>query len=148
MITLDYRIHSSPPTGTDLRHVGQSELHYDEFLGDIVFRVNGADMSAQWGWIPIVDFAACLHRIGEELQARHCESFEFTESEHRIDFKLTDDMLEIGATYAVSSACVGLNEFRQKTGEFLRRVLDDLSRANPTLNGNEYFQLLYPRSDS
>ena len=62
----------------DLRDKGESELYCDQFLGDIIFRVDGSNMSASWGWIPIIDFAVCLSRIAEELQPSQTESFDFT----------------------------------------------------------------------
>jgi len=57
----------------DLRDVGETELHYDQFLGDVVFRVDDLDVSALWGRIPGIDFAACLNRIAEELQPNRKE---------------------------------------------------------------------------
>jgi hypothetical protein len=146
MITLDYAIRNAPSESADLRHLGESELHYDQFLGDIIFRVNGSNMSASWGWIPIIDFAACLSRIAEELQPNQTESFEFTESEHRIDFTMREGLVEIRATYGGDAARVTPDELRQSTQEFLRRVLDDLCARNPSLAANPVVRRLYPKS--
>lgn len=146
MVTLDYVIHSAPPASADLRDVGESELHYDHFLGDIIFRVNDSDMSASWGWIPIIDFAACLNRIAEELQPNQTESFEFTESEHRIDFTMRGGTVEIHATYGGDPVQVTRDELRRSTREFLRRVLDDLTESNPSLAANAVIRRVYPKS--
>lgn len=146
MITLDYTIRSAPPAGTDLRDVGESELHYGQFLGDVVFRVDGSDMSAPWGWIPIIDFAVCVSRIADELQPNHTESFEFTESEHRIDFTMRESAVEIRATYGGVPVQVTRDDLRRSTREFLRRVLDDLSAKHPSLAENAVVRRLYPKS--
>jgi len=146
MIVLDYMIRSAPPLSADLRDLGESELQYDRFLGDIIFRVDGSDMSASWGWVPIIDFAACLSRIADALQPNVTESFEFTESEHRIDFTLREGTVEIHATYGGDSARVNSDELRRSAREFLKRVLDELSAAYPSLAGNAVIRRLYPNS--
>ncbi len=146
MITLDYAIRSAPAANTELRDVGESELHYDLFLGDIIFRADDSDMSAPWGWIPVIDFAACLSRIAEGLQPNETKSFEFTESEHRIDFTMREGMIEIRATYSDQAVRVTRDELRRSTREFLRRVLDDLSARHPSLTANRAIQRLYPKS--
>jgi hypothetical protein len=147
MIVLDYTIRSVPSPKADLRHVSESELHYDLFLGDITFRVDGFDISTSWGWVPVIDFAACLHRIAEELQPNQSESFEFTESEHRIEFKLQNNEVEIRATYGTGSAAnVSRDELRRSTREFLRRVLDELGAKYPSLAENMTIRRLYPES--
>jgi len=146
MITLDYTVRSAPTASADLRDVGESELHYDQFLGDIIFRVDSSDMSASWGWIPVIDFAACLNRIADELQPNRRESFEFTESEHRIDFTMREDIVEVHATYGGDLALVTRDELRRSTREFLRRVLDELSAKYPSLAANAVIRRLYPKS--
>jgi len=62
MITLDYRLSPLPGDRTDreLVSASESELRYSLFLGDVVFRVGDADFSANWGWVPVLDFALGL----------------------------------------------------------------------------------------
>lgn len=147
MIVFDYIIWSAPSPSADLRSAGESDLHYDLFLGDITFRVAGSDMSTSWGWVPVIDFATCLHRIAEEMQPNQTESFEFTESEHRIEFELQNGEVEIRATYGTGSAAkVSRDEFRRSTREFLRRVLDELSAKYLSLAENATIRRLYPKS--
>jgi hypothetical protein len=147
MITLDYRLRRSPDAGRDLRAVDESALHYDLFLGDVIFRVDEADMSTSWAWVPIIDFAVCLDRIVSGLEPRETQSFEFTESENRIDFTLLDGTVEIRTTYATSrEARVSVEEFRRATREFLRRMLDDLTTRHATLAQNAYIRRIYPKA--
>lgn len=108
--------------------------------------MGSSDMSASWGWIPIIDFAACLNRIADELQPNQIESFEFTESEHRIDFTMRDDLVEVHTTYGGDPARVTRDELRRSTREFLRRVLDELSAKYPSLAANAVIRRLYPKS--
>ncbi|XXY44056.1 hypothetical protein WME91_29020 [Sorangium sp. So ce269] len=142
MITLDYSINKAPPEGMDLKEVDESELHYDLFLGDIVFRVDGYDLSTRWGWIPVLDFAACVFQISENLQPGVCESFEFTESSHRIDFILNGETVEIRTTYGVPSVYVPHGELRLSTKQFLKRLIEDLSAKYTTLKHNAFIRRL------
>jgi len=146
MITLDYILRGSPHPGSDLEEIDESAIHYDLFLGDIIFRVDELDMSTSWGWIPIIDFAVCLDRIANGLVPRQAQSFEFTESEHRIDFTLRDGTVQIRTTYAAREARASLEEFRHGTREFLRRVLDDLTMRYSTLAQNKYIRRIYPKA--
>src|SRR5688500_9690897 len=98
-ITLGYSLRHEPAPSVDLAGANEQTLHYDLFLGDIVFRVNEIDMSADWGWIPIIDFARCLYHIAKELESGCQDSFEFTESEHRIEFIPQHSDVEIRTTY-------------------------------------------------
>lgn len=148
MITLDYAIREAPPPDRDLAAVDQGTIHYNLFVGDVVFRIGQADMSASWGWIPIIDFAVGLHRIASEIESSGEQSFEFTESESRIDFVLRDQSIEIRSTYAAAEATVSMEEFRSATGAFLRRVLDDLTKRYPGLAHNPYIRQIYPSSSS
>lgn len=144
MITLGYSIEKAPPENIDFREVDESDLHYDLFLGDIVFRVDGSDLNTRWGWVPVLDFAACIFRISEDLQPGACESFEFTESEHRIDFILNGEIVEIRTTYGAPSVYVPHGELRVSAKQFLKRVIDDLGAKYTTLKHNPFIRRLYP----
>jgi hypothetical protein len=146
MIILDYAIRKAPSSNVDLRTASESDLHYDLFLGDVTFKVDDTDLSALWGWIPIIDFAACLHRIADHLVPGDTETFEFTESEQRLDFTLQNGIVEINSTYANATVTMPRDELRRSAREFLKRVLDDLSRAHPGLDENSTVRRLYPKS--
>ena len=64
MIKLDYKIDETDLTADgDLSSSSidsDTKLHYYAFYGDITFIVDGADFSAKWGWVPVLDFAVCL----------------------------------------------------------------------------------------
>jgi hypothetical protein len=82
VLTLDYRLSPrwrAQAAEMDLRSVSAEALHYDLFLGDVVFRSNEADFSAPWDWVPILDFAMSLLRIARQLRTSGSQRFEFTE---------------------------------------------------------------------
>src|SRR4051812_46182723 len=74
-------------TAADLSLIDEMTLRYKTFLGDQKFIAKGTDFSARWGWVPILDFAACLMEITERLKQGESELvFEFTESDSQIHF--------------------------------------------------------------
>lgn len=142
MIQLDYQIGTDWARNlseADLETADESVLRYDAFLGDVIFRADGADFSARWGWIPVLDFAISLQAIVETLataSGNHSEKFEFTESEAHIAFIRDEENVELRADYASETAVVSYVELRAAVESFLRRVVDELVDAYPALSSN------------
>lgn len=141
-LRIDY--HLSPswnrPVGVDWAGVDELSLRYNFFLGDIIFIVYEVDMSARWGWIPILDFALSLDFIVGSL-ARSDESaemFEFTESDSSIHFRRAGDRVVIEASYVEGEAIASYAELRSESRRFFNRVLRDFVRAYPETLGNPF----------
>ena len=83
MITLDYILDPAPNDAeANLAEVDELRLRYDCFPGDVVFVVGAVDLSARWGWVPILDFAVGIKQIADGLGGE--DRFEFTESDATI----------------------------------------------------------------
>jgi hypothetical protein len=120
-----------------LRAATDSELRYDLFLGNVVFRIGDADFSADWGWVPVLDFALGLeHAIGELLRGRRIVEFEFTESERVIQFQRQNDDIVVSASYAPYGADIALGELADAMRSFRKQVIEDLSSRYPALRMN------------
>lgn len=65
-------------------------------LGDVIFIVYEVDLSARWGWVPVLDFALGLDAIVDALAPEGAgdEVFEFTESDATIVFRRDGDKVE------------------------------------------------------
>jgi hypothetical protein len=142
MITLDYLLDTrwaSRNASVDLAGADEMTLRYDVLLGDVIFIVNEADFSAKWGWVPIVDFAACLRYIVHELDERRSaeQIFEYTESDATICFKREGSEVIISANYATGEARVPLNELKTSVDSFVERVNRELCERYPALTRNE-----------
>jgi hypothetical protein len=141
MITLDYDL--SPEwnrrtTEIELRSADETTLRYDCFLGDAVFVVDGADFSARWGWVPVLDFALGLRAIAGGLVSEAEELFEFTESDAAIEFRRQGDTVRIEADYASAAAEVRHVEFSLQAEQFVARVVADLTGRYPDLASNPF----------
>jgi hypothetical protein len=139
MITLDYRLSPLPGDYTDqaLVSAGESELRYRLFFGDIVFRIGDADFSANWGWVPVLDFALGLeHAVRGLLHGKDEAEFEFTESDSTIRFQRDAADVFVSASYAPYRTVVNLEDLLKAARAFRTRVVDDLSLIHPQLGLN------------
>ena len=145
MIELDYQISSSSPerrSSVDLACADEGTLHYELFLGDVCLRVENADFSTDWGWVPVLDFALGLVRVIRSLAPGTCEVFEFTESEASLYFtRSIDDQVVVSANYSSATATVSYGELLNRARGFLRRVVIELQNAYPALTKNPSFDV-------
>jgi hypothetical protein len=139
MITLDYRLSPLPGdrADRDLAAATEGELRYSLFTGDVVFRIDDADFSANWGWVPVLDFALGLEFVTLELWRGEEEAeFDFTESESTIRFRRDGRDVFISASYAPHRAVTHLDDLIGAVRAFRKRVVDDLSSIHPQLRVN------------
>jgi hypothetical protein len=142
MLRLDYSL--SPawkgPAAATLADADESSLRYDCFLGDVTFMVFEVDLSANWGWVPVLDFALSLVSIVDALAVGDGAEglFEFTESDAAISFRRVGDAVEIEASYVPGLARVGYADLRGAAKRFLLRILEDLIGQHPDLGANPF----------
>ena len=142
MIELDYVISPSwnKRTGSVALETADGwVLRYDCFLGDVIFLVHEFDLSARWGWVPILDFALGLDAVvGSLREDAKTEVFEFTESDATIAFRRDHEAVEIEASYVTGMARVAYEDLRTAVRQFAVRVLDDFAREHPELTRNPF----------
>ena len=142
-VYLDYSIDVSRMASVNfLSSASVEELHFDYFLGNVSFIVDGADFSADWGWVPVLDFAISLHRIIRDLHDDRPAVFEFTESDATIKFILSGGRIIISSSYSNTLASVDHAVFSEKTHLFAQKVISDLAAALPVLRQNPHFVLM------
>jgi hypothetical protein len=130
---------------TDWSRVDETTLRYKAFLGDQIFVVNGADFSARWGWVPILDFAACLVAIIKGLEAGESELlFEFTESDAQLQFNGQGENVLITASYSKDKATVRFDELKAAVNLYADRVLSEAVNLHPGLKANRSLASWYP----
>ncbi|MBI2788610.1 MAG: hypothetical protein HYX59_08015 [Elusimicrobia bacterium] len=130
-------------TSIDLSTIGETPLRYDLFLGDITFKVGNCDFSTNWGWVPIIDFMACMKSvIVGLLNDQRLAHFEFTESDAKITFRNSGSMIRIASTYADGSCEVPLEEFIRTVNSESHRLRNELLAKHPGLLANPAFNEL------
>lgn len=142
MVHLDYSLSAAwnASSGVGLAAAEEWVLRYDCFLGDVVFMVYEMDLSARWGWVPVLDFALALDAILDALGAgdEAVELFEFTESDAAISFRSVGDLIEVDASYVPGVATVGYADLRSEAKRFLLRVLEGLINQHEELASNPF----------
>jgi len=127
----------------DMATVEETDLRYYVAQGDVVLGTDQTDLSADWGWIPLVDFALALREIAEALsESEGSETFEFTESEATLQFDRVGDKVVITSSYTPGEVTVPFSDFRKQVDEFARRLDKELLRRHPELGLNPDYQRL------
>jgi hypothetical protein len=142
MIRLDYRIDSSweaknPPI--DLHCADENDLLYGAFPGDITFVIDSIDLSARWGWIPVLDFSRSFLISVLDLETKPNTMFEFTDSEAVISFERNQDVVKISATYTKGIAETSFAHLLSQARQFAQRVFRELVIKYPSLQENPVF---------
>jgi hypothetical protein len=148
MIEISYNLSSSWNATAqimDWAKADETTLRYRAFLGDQIFVVNGADFSAKWGWIPLLDFAAGLVAITRGLVAGEAEvAFDFTESDAHLQFNRQGSNTLITSSYSNATATVPMSELEQAASSYAERVLREAISLYPALKANHSLAGWYP----
>ncbi|MBX7245498.1 MAG: hypothetical protein K1X53_08360 [Candidatus Sumerlaeaceae bacterium] len=143
MIQLDFQIDpswQSSISAISAAEADEAALRYRLVLGDVIFHADSVDFSAQWGWIPLLDFAWSLEEIANQLRAGSMrQEFEFTESDARINFISQPDGISISASFVEGTALVGIEELRDAANDFLIRVMRAAVDSNREFLRNPVF---------
>jgi hypothetical protein len=140
---LDYRLSEKwDEDSTDLSTVTETDLRYYVAPGDVVLQADQTDLSANWGWIPLIDFALALREIAAALAAveEGSETFEFTESEATLKFERQGQEVAISGSYAPGIVRVPLTVFNDQVAQFARRLDAELRVKRPELGRNPVYQ--------
>lgn len=129
----------------DAATIDEIKLRYELFLGDIAFKTNNCDFSTNWGWVPVVDFMACMNSIVIDLlNDARLPYFEFTESDAKITFRNDGSMIHVASTYAEGEFIISLEEFARIVRSETRRLRGELLSLYPRLSANQVFDKLLP----
>ena len=149
-ILLEYTVSkpSSAEAGIDLASADEATLRYNAFPGDVMFGVGDADLSARWGWIPLLDFAAAISNVVDCLEdGSGEETLDFTESDDVIRFARTsDEDIVISATYTSDIGKTTLGELRLAVRTFAKELYADLTDQHPNLKRNPGIVNWYPEA--
>lgn len=151
MLTIKCRLssrHLSKMDSAELSSVNEQALRYDLFLGDVVFTAGACDFSTDWGWVPIVDFVACMDAIVRELlNDARLAHFEFTESDAKITFRNDGSNVRIASTYADGEFSIPMCELAHAVQSETKRLHSELICSYPELRNNPVFEKLISSHD-
>jgi hypothetical protein len=139
---LDYRLSEDwDENSSDLAAADETELRYYAATGDIIVRSDQTDLSARWGWIPLIDFALALRKIADTLTIEEGrEAFEFTESDATLQFDRHGQEMTISGSYAAGEITVLFTVFVDQARDFARRLDAELLAKRPELKLNPVYE--------
>ena len=123
----------------DLAAADEMALRYHHFLGDVRLTVGDVDMSAIWGWIPLLDFAAGLVEVLKSLRSGGRGEVDFTESDARLVIRRDGDTLTIKPSYRPVEADVPYGDFLLAAMEARKVLCAELAARYPELAQNHGF---------
>ncbi len=151
MIELAYKLSDAPESGVfdhNLTKFDETELRYHFFFGDQIILVDGVDFSARWGWVPLLDFAACLVAIVSALSTGEgAQVFEFTESDACLWFERVERDVMLRSNYCDARATVPLTELEQAAWKYAESIVEDAKKRCPQLAADPTLINWYPRRD-
>jgi|SRR6516162_76274 len=120
-----------------------TDLRYRIALGDIILKEGEVDLSAPWGWIPLIDFVVGVRDLVHSLKTDGNEAeFEFTESEALLRFRRKGSKLAITASYANGEAVVPIPTLIEHLKRFEDDLRAELLTRYPELRRNPHFRKL------
>jgi hypothetical protein len=138
---LDYRLSGSwDKDPSFLTSANESDLRYYAFPGDIILRKEQTDLSTDWGWVQLVDFALGLRGILETIEGSDEAEFEFTESDATLRFDRHGREVAISGSYAPGKIIVPLTELKKQVADFSHRLDAELLGKQPNLRENTVYQ--------
>lgn len=139
---LDYRLSENwDENSSNLSAADETDLRYYAATGDVILRKDQNDLSARWGWIPLIDFALALRKIAGALALTEgSETFEFTESDATLRFERRGQQIIIRGSYAPGEITVPFAEFSEQARDFARRLDAELLAKCPELRRNPVYQ--------
>ncbi len=140
---LDYSLSGSwDKDPSFLTSANESDLRYYAFPGDIILQKEQTDLSTDWGWVQLVDFALALRGILQKIESEGGAEaqFEFTESDATLHFDRHGHDIAISGSYAPGKIVVPLAQFKKQVLEFAHRLDAELVSKQPDLRENNVYQ--------
>jgi hypothetical protein len=124
----------------DLGLASEADLRYEFLLGDIVLRAGDVDLSAEWGWVPLLDFIVSLIMALKRLPSTGHEVYEFTESGAELRFYIVNGAVEVRSNYAAGTIRTSYEHLMDVAKDFAGRAIGELRAAVPNLDRNPNFE--------
>lgn len=138
MLRIDFLILEDEPV--DFSHLSDAELsmtlRYDAFCGDIVIAQGAQNIKAQWGWIPIVDFAGSLACVAKNLDSLTRHVVDFTENDSAIIIEKSGNVINIRADFSDEEIITERLTFLSAVEDFLGRVRDQVGKRSKHVINN------------
>jgi hypothetical protein len=126
----------------DLAAVSEMDLRYEYFWSRVQFVVDGFDMGAEWGRLPLLDFSASIKRLQEAIARSGSGVIDFTENKTVISFARRGDLVEVRRAGEAGVLSCAMSDLTGAIEAFIDKVATDLVAIHPDIARNEFFQMV------
>ena len=123
MFRIEYKIEED---SISIENISVEDIQYNIFAGVVSFHSSDLVIDIDWDWIPLVDFAYCLHSILKSFRSKINDKqiFEFTENDEYLMFSLDKNRVNISGSFSSIQINTTLDEFEKGVSEFHLSISD------------------------
>lgn len=123
MFRIEYKIEED---SISIENISEEDIQYNSFTGFVSFHSSDLIIDIHWDWIPLLDFAFCLHSILKSFQSKINDKqiFEFTENDEYLMFSLDENRVNISGSFSSIQINTTLDEFENGVCEFHLSISD------------------------
>jgi hypothetical protein len=153
VIELGFTVNGYPGTGRkvekdrNLAQVSRPDLIQGAFMGDAIFKLEGADFSTHFGWVTLLDWCLRLTAAFKDLELRDSTRFEFAESDDYVEFVRNATDLQVTCSYQSGVATVRFEDLKSAVHKFVDDRLGWVARKFPSAMRNPSMPDIYFRLD-
>lgn len=114
------------------------DLLWSHFCGDVQFESSAGRIATNFGWVPLLHVALSLTDICSEFQnsAQSVMKYQFTESDDYISFDLSENVVNISATFSGTSFSAPLRSYCSAVADFGEELVIHLGDRNSSFRAN------------
>jgi hypothetical protein len=131
-----------PGRNVDLAAVSEMDLRYEYFWSSIRFAIDGFDLGADWGNVPLLDFSASVKSLIESIGQSSRGAIDFTENIVVVSFVRSGELVEVRSSNNSNIFVCGVGDLMAAFSVFLEKVAVSLLDAHPAIGNNEFFRKL------
>ncbi|GAA3273483.1 hypothetical protein GCM10020218_018250 [Dactylosporangium vinaceum] len=124
----------------DLASVSEMDLRYEYFWSRVRLVADETDLTAGWGKVPLLDFAATLATMADSLTRSGVGVMDLTESAATLTFVRRGDLVDVHDAQRRSVATCGTAELLAAVKAFVDKVMTTLSEDHPEIALNKFFR--------
>lgn len=126
-ILFDYTLRKTRDGQNNSDHLTQDVVQ-NLCCGDVIIADENADISARFGWIPLIDFMLVVSGILSTIDVNDCEYYEFTESTDVIIFKHEGIRIRIIPSYSDEVVVADIDTLKESLRKMAISLFSDAEK--------------------
>lgn len=127
----------------------ETSIFFQFAEGDLIYKINNIDLSAEWEWVPILGFVLGNLDILLSLQEKSEGIFNFTENTNSIAYKLIDENILVSPNYgpnANQTTEIKHKELIEAFYIFFHKVYKEIIEKIPQFKENKFMKEAFKKN--